>query len=159
MMISLKTKILYSIDSELKENWNKKDLKEFYEFEQSLKGDIKSCEWEQRIVNTKLLCYGKTSSKAREVADKIKKGNYIEFLENIEIKTHFDSLVCAFLICKIKDFDLFEKMLDKYVLTIDNWASCDTLKFKKRDKEKLTYMITYILGPTNKITANLTGVV
>jgi len=58
-------------------------------------------------------------------------------LDNIKIENHLDSLVCAFLICSIKDQKTFEKYLDKYVLTIDNWASCDTLKFKGKDEKAL----------------------
>lgn len=121
----------------IKAHWTKNDIAEFYEFEKTLIGDEKSCKWEQKIVNTQLQCFGKTSSKAKEVAKQIKKGNFCEFVDNLCVKTHFDSLVLAFLICQIKDFELFEEKLTTFVQTIDNWASCDTLKFAKYDKHKL----------------------
>lgn len=125
-----------------KEYWKSKDFEEFRAYQESVKGSLENQKWEQRIVNTKLDCLAKTSTKAREMAKQIKKGNYFEFLDNIEIKTHCDSLVCAFLLNSIKNFADFEPRLDKFVKTIDNWASCDTLKFDKKDKEqckKLSY--------------------
>ena len=121
----------------VKDNWTKNDLDDFKEYLNSLKSSKHDCEWEQKIVNTKLECFGRTSTKARELSKQIKKGNYLSFLDNIKITTHLESLVCAFLISEIKDFETFEKELDKYVLTIDNWASCDTLRFKNKDDSKL----------------------
>ena len=121
----------------IKENWTKQDIQDFYHFENILKGDKKDCEWEQKIVATKLECFAKTSLKAKQVAKQILKGNYFSFLDEIQIKTHFDSIVCANIISHIKNFEVFEKYLDKYVLTIDNWASCDTLSFKNKPHEKL----------------------
>lgn len=120
-----------------KTHWSKDDIKSFVNFEQSFYGLEKDCLWEQRIVNTKLPCCGRTSTKAKEIVKEIKKGNYLEFLDGVKITTHLESLVFAFLVCSIKDFDVFEKYLDKFVLTIDNWASADTLRFQKKDYEQL----------------------
>jgi len=116
-----------------KNKWTNIDIKSYQKYALSLKGDKLNCQWEQRIVNTKLPCFARSSTKAREVAKQIAKGNYLNFLDKIVIKTHFDSLVCAFLINKIKDFKVYVKYLNKYVKTIDNWASCDTLKFNRFD--------------------------
>ncbi len=121
----------------IKSSWNKYDILDFYEYEKSFIGDEKSCKWEQKIINTSLPCYGKTVTKAKAVAKEIRKGNYLEFVDNLKVKTFFDSIVLGVLICSIKDFDVFSRELKKYSLTIDNWASSDTLSFKKRDKEKL----------------------
>lgn len=121
----------------VRQNWSKGDIKDFHEREQFLKGDEHNCEWEQRIVNTGLECFARTSAKAKDAVKLIKKGNFYEFLDNIDIKTHFDSLVCGYLINSIKDFEMHEKYLDKFILTIDNWASVDTLKFDKLDRDRL----------------------
>ena len=121
----------------IKTHWSKKDLDELKIYLNTLKSSNYDCEWEQRIVNTKLECFGRTSTKARELVKIIKKGNYIDFLDNIHITNHLESIICAFLISNIKDFEVFEKKLDNYVTTIDNWASCDTLRFKNKDKNKL----------------------
>lgn len=121
----------------IKTSWKTKDIIEYYNEQKNLIGDKKSCEWEQKIINTSLPCYGKTASKATAVAKEIKKGNFLEFLDLVEIKTFFDSIVVACLICKIKDFNLFSKKLKEYVLTIDNWASSDKLDFKRKEKAEL----------------------
>ena len=119
------------------DNWTPEKIAEFKMYEQTIKSDEKDCEWEQRIVNTKQECFGRTSAKAKDITKQICKGNFLSFLDNLKIENHLESLIYSYLICKIKDFDLFEKYLDKFVGTIDNWASSDTLTFKKRDKEKL----------------------
>jgi len=124
----------------IKSVWTKDDIVEFHLFEQSFKGADRDCEWEQRIVNTKLDCYGKTSSKVKDVVKSVKKGNFISFLDNLDIQTHFDSLCYAFMLPAIKDFTTFKNHLDKYVLTIDNWASCDSLKFDKYKAESIYYL-------------------
>lgn len=119
------------------DTWNEENILEYYNEQTKLIGDKKSCEWEQKIINTSLPCYGKTASKATKIAKQIKKGNFIEFLDKVQIKTFFDSIVVACLICYIKDFNLFKEKLEKYVLTIDNWASSDKLDFKRKEKEEL----------------------
>jgi len=115
----------------VKNNWTTKDFEELKAYCKTLKGDQFNCEWEQRIINTKLECFARTSTKARTIANQIKKGNYMEFLEKIQINTLLDSLIYAHLMNCIKDENVYCNLLDKYVLTIDNWASCDTLKFDK----------------------------
>lgn len=121
----------------IKEHWTNKDIEEFIQYEAELIGDENDCSWEQRIVNTKLKCFGKTSQKAKILTKSIKKGNFYEFLDKFLIKNHLDSLLYAFLVCEIKDFEIFKNYLIKYVNTIDNWASADTLKFQKRNYEQL----------------------
>lgn len=121
----------------VKDNWTRQDIEEFQNWEFELKGDEHNCKWEQRIVNTGLECFARTSAKAKDVVRQIKKGNFYEFLDIIQIKTHFDSLVCGYLINGIKDFEIHEKYLDKFILSIDNWASVDTLKFDKLDKDRI----------------------
>ena len=121
----------------VKNIWLKEDFEEYRQYCMSIKSSERDCLWEKKIVNTSLECFGKTSFKAKQIAKEIKKGNVVSFLENLKIENHLDSLVAGYLICSIKDFNLFKNFLDKYVLTIDNWASCDTLKFEKKDKNLL----------------------
>ncbi len=121
----------------IKENWTKDDIKEFIEFEKTLKGNQKEIEFEQKIVLTKLPCYGKTSSKAREIYKQIKKGNFSEFIQNMEITSHFDTILLDLFITNIKDFNEFKKHLLRLIKQYDNWASCDALSFKKRPYNKL----------------------
>ena len=121
----------------VRSNWLDEDIKLFKQYELSFLGDKKDCEWEQRIVNTKLQCFGKTSGKAKKLVKEIKKGNYLEFIDHLKIENHLESLIVAFLISSIKDFGEFESKLDNFVKTIDNWASTDTLRFQKKDRSKL----------------------
>ena len=119
------------------QNWTDEDIKNYQKYVLSLKGDNFNCEWEKRIVNTKLMCLARTSTKAKEIAKQILKGNYLSFIEKFPFETHADSIVLAYLICKIKDFEVFNKYLTKFAESADNWASCDSLKFKKWPKDKL----------------------
>lgn len=121
----------------VKENWTENDILNFHQWSLKLKGDDYDCKWEKRIVNTELECFARTSAKAKDCVKQIKKGNYISFLDLVDIKTHFDSIVSAYLINLIKDFEEYKKQLDKFVLTIDNWASADVLKFEKHSGENL----------------------
>ena len=121
----------------VKNIWTDKDIKEFNDYILILKSNEKDCTWEKKIVNTKLDCFGKTSFKAKQLCKEIKKGNFISFIEKLKIENHLHSLLIGYLISSIKDFDNFEKFLLKYVLTIDNWASCDTIKFKNKNKKSL----------------------
>lgn len=117
--------------------WTDEDICKYEEYMLSIKGDDFNCEWEKRIVNTRLSCIARTSSKAKVVSKEIAKGNFLSFIEKFPFNTHADTIVLAYLICKIKDFDVFKKYLTKFANSVDNWASCDSLKFKKRPKDKL----------------------
>lgn len=120
-----------------KDNWSRVDFEEFDEYVKSLKGDENDCAWEKRIVNTNLECFARTSSKAKDIVKELKKGNYIQFLDGVQIKTHLHSIVCAYLLNQMKQFEIYKKYLDKFVLSIDNWASSDVLKFTKISTEEL----------------------
>ena len=121
----------------IKTTWKISDIKEFCEFEKTLKGTEKDCIWEQKIVNTNLECFGRTSQKAKDIVKDLKKGNYVEFIQNLKVTNMLESLIVAHLISKIKDFETFKICLSNYVETIDNWASCDTLNFSKQNYEEL----------------------
>lgn len=122
----------------IKENWEAKDFVGFKKFEKSLKEkDETRCEWEQNIVGTSLECFGKTSTKAKQLASEIRKGNFVSFVQGLKIENLLESLTVSHLLSQIKDFSVFEKELTKFANGIDNWASCDTLNFSKHSKESL----------------------
>ncbi|MBQ3047915.1 MAG: DNA alkylation repair protein [Clostridia bacterium] len=128
-----------------KSTWNNADFDDYYLFLNTIKGNDFNCAWEQKIVNTKLPCFSIGSKNTRLIANEIYKGNYTDFLKNIEFRTHVDTLVFAFILNKIKDFDLYEKFLINFSHKVDNWASCDTLKYKNKDKQKLFYLCNKLL--------------
>ena len=125
------------VENLTKQSWSKSEFEEYRKYIESIKGDELNCKWEQRIVNTKLPCCAQSCTKARSIASAIFKGNYIEFLQNIFFENHIDTLVYAYILNRIKDFNVFEKYLLSFAKKVDNWASCDALKHKNKDKSKL----------------------
>lgn len=126
-------------------DWNAADLLEFKKWARTLKGDENNCAWEQRIVNTKLECFARTSAKAKEIVKEIKKGNYLSFLDNLKIENHLESIVYAYLLNGTKDFKTYKKYLFEFIPTIDNWASTDVLKFAKIDSQNLVELSKELL--------------
>lgn len=113
--------------------WTKDDIKEFHEYEKTLIADEKDCFWEKKICVTSLPCYGRTSAKAKDAAKEIKKGDYISFLDNIDIISHFDMITSIYLINNIKDYELFRCYLNRFSLQFDSWAHVDSVKPKIKD--------------------------
>ena len=94
-----------------KDTWLNADLQEYRAYINTIKGDENNCLWEQRIVNTALPCVARSCEKARAISNAIFKGNYIEFLNNIEFKMHIDTLVYAYILNKIQDFCYYSNIL------------------------------------------------
>lgn len=128
----------------IKDKWTKNDIDDFHKYENELKSDSYNCEWESKIVNTKYPCYGSSSSKAKAAVKLIKKGNYISFLDNLDIISHFDLLCACYLINEIKDFDTFKKYLERYIKYFDSWAHTDTIKPKISKEELYKMSLDYI---------------
>ena len=53
------------------------------------------------------------------------------------VDNHFDLECCLFLINEIKEYDIFKKYLDKYILLFDSWAHTDSIKPTKINVNKL----------------------
>lgn len=74
------------------------------------------------------------------------------FLKNRHRYYELDNLH-AVLISQVKDFDLCLALLDDFLLTIDNWATCDMLRPKCfNQKEKLFLSIKRWLGAEHTYT-------
>ena len=78
--------------------------------------------------------------KQREIAKRIAKGNWQEFLENVQNKYYEETMIEGLVIGYIK-LPLQEKLhyIQNFVNKIDNWAVCDSfcsnLKIKQADQE------------------------
>lgn len=119
-----------------REHWTKKDIEEYQHYLTSFsKGKEKSL-WEQRIVNTNMPCIAVPSDVVKNIAKQINKGNFIEFLELWPWDNFTNTTIIGYQICQIKDWDIFKKYLFKYANLADNWATCDTLKFKIKEDNK-----------------------
>ena len=120
--------------------WNKNDGIFFENYLESISGNEKEREFEKRVVNTLLPCLGIKSNQIKQISSEIAKGNFKDFINLWLFNNHTEVLILGELICKIDEFDLFKKLLTKYALLVDNWAACDTLKFKKRGKNKHLFL-------------------
>lgn len=125
----------------VKEKWNKDDGKEFVKYLESLRNEDK-IEWSRNILNTNMPVLAIKTPVIRDIVKNISKGNYLSFLD-LELNDYYEnSAINGSLICKIKDFDTMKKYLDKYVVKIDNWASCDLLSFDMNGREGIFYNLS-----------------
>ena len=119
-----------------KEHWKKEDIKPFLAYLKSFSKGTDKALWEQRIVNTKMPCLAVPSTKIDEIVKEIFKGNYIEYLSLWIFENLSCTLIISKLISKIKDFKTFKFYLEKFSEQVDNWASCDTIKFNTKNNEQ-----------------------
>ena len=112
----------------IKEKWTKKDIKEFNNYLIS-KRNKEKITWTKNIVNTNKQVLAIKTKELKEIAKQIYKGNYLSFLDNMNFDIYETSIIYAYLIVRIKDFNILKKYLDTYSNNIDNWSCCDTLKF------------------------------
>jgi len=123
----------------VKEHWTQSDIDEFQKYLLTFNKGTDKGLWEQRIINTKLLCIAVPSSVVKKFTDEISKGNFLKFLDFFAWENFTNTSINGGLICKIKDFETMVIYLTKYANKIDNWASCDLLKFNINDKNKEKY--------------------
>jgi len=126
----------------IKSNWTKEDGIEFIKYLESFKREEK-IKWTKNIVNTKMKVLAIKSPEINEIAKQIKKGNFLSFLD-LNLNNYYENtLINGNLIASIKDFELMKKYLDSYSKKIDNWASCDTLKFNIKNNEENFMNLSY----------------
>lgn len=133
---------------ELNREWKAKDRKEFIKYIESFQNKEKQ-EWTKRIINTNLSLLALPTNQVKDFSKEILKGNYLSFLD-LEIDNYYETIaIQGMIICQIKDFSLMKKYLDKYVLKIDNWAHCDLLSLKVKNKETEYWQLIneYIKSP------------
>ena len=139
--------------------WGKSDIEEFHAFLKTFSKGKEKGEWERKIVNTALPCIAVPAPKVKEISKEIFKGDYLSFLDNIDIKNHSESLVVGGVISKIKDFDLLTNNLQRYLENVDNWSSVDTLAFQTKGKEKEFLNLAKIYVKSDKAFVRRTGVI
>lgn len=122
----------------IKNIWTETDIDNLEKYLQTLSKGTDKAKWEQKIVNTNLPCLAIDSKQVESIAKEIAKGNFISYIDLFPFNNHTETVILGSLICKIKDFEQFEFYLDKYANKVDNWASCDTLKFdvQKSNEQK-----------------------
>lgn len=123
----------------IKKHWGAEDITAFHEYVLSFSKGVEKGEWEKRIVNTRLPCIAVPSPIVKKMTNQISKGNFLEFLDIFNILNYTEQVIYGGLICKIKEFLLMKKYLDKYFSKVDNWAAVDTLKFNINNSNKREY--------------------
>lgn len=118
----------------VKEKWDEKDVSEFIMYLKSFVREDKVA-WTKNLLNTDMNVLAIKSPEILTIVNEIKKGNYLSFLD-LDINEYYENTaINGKLICKIKDFDVMKKYLDNYSMKVDNWASCDLLKFNVKGNE------------------------
>lgn len=136
----------------IKEKWTKKEYNELVRYLYSLE-DIKYKEFHSKLTyNTNII--GIKIPILKQISKDICKGNYLEFIEFVTTNTYEEWLIFGLIIGYSKlDFNKKLELLDKYIINIDNWASCDivcaNMKDFKKNKEK-GYKYIFKLIKSNK---------
>ncbi len=118
----------------VKEKWTEKDTSDFLKYLESIKKEDKIV-WTRNLLKTDMEVLAIPTSKIRDMAKEILKGNYKSFLE-LKLNNYYDNIaINGFIVSYIKDFDKLKQYLDYYVTTIDSWALTDLLKFNIKGNE------------------------
>ena len=119
----------------IKDIWTKNDRIEFKKYLETYKREEK-VEWTKNIVNTNMNVLAIKAPEIKYISNEIKKGNFLSFLD-LELDDYFENIsINGSLISSIKDFELMKKYLDMYSIKIENWASCDLIKFNIKNNEE-----------------------
>lgn len=132
----------------IKDNWTKEDYNEFLEYLYSL-GDTKYKEFHSKLTyNTNII--GIKVPILKDISKSISKGNFLSFIEYVTTNTYEEWLIFGLIIGYSKmDFNDKLNLLDKYIVGIDNWASCDIACANMKDfKKNMDKGYNYILKLT-----------
>ncbi len=118
-----------------KDKWRQEDILELENYLQDHARPQKVA-WTQNIIRTSHKLFAIPSGELRDIAHKICKGNYLDFLENNSFSSYEITFIYGIVLNNLKDFDQLVKYLNKYANYVDCWALCDILKFKTKYFEK-----------------------
>lgn len=125
----------------IKDKWTKDDIKEFVKYLETFQRKDK-IEWTTNIINTKLPVLAILSPELKKITKQIMKGNYLSFLD-LDLNDYYECMaINSIIISNIKNFETKKKYLLKYSKKIENWASCDSLKFDTEGKEQKHYKLS-----------------
>lgn len=118
-----------------KDTWNKEDLSVFEDELYSLRKEDK-IQFTKNVVNTKMNVLAISLKDLKKYAGDIYKGNYCSYLDLMAHRYFESTITDAFVISRIKDFNLQKKYILKLSKYIDNWSTVDTLKFNIKGQEQ-----------------------
>lgn len=105
--------------------WNENTYQEYLEYLKGL-GETKYKEFSLGLCTTKYEMLGIRLPILRNIAKKISKTNYIDFLKLCTDSYYEEVLIEGFVISNINDEELFDKYFDVFIKKIDNWGICDS---------------------------------
>lgn len=120
---------------------NYTNYNEFIKYLQSQK-DIKYKKFHFKLLkNNKINLIGIRTPKLKEIAKEISKNDYQNFISNNTHETYEETLIHGLILGYLKiEFEKLEKLLNDFIVYIDNWATCDltvtNLKIFKKEQEK-----------------------
>ncbi len=131
--------------------WSKEEYNNFISYLFNISEKEYKLFQEKLIPNKNII--GIRTNILKKIAKEIYKGNYDEFLNIMQNNYYEENILYGLIISNIKDTKTLLPYLNKYILIIDNWASCDifasSLKIVKNNKDIfLNYIIKCI--KTNK---------
>lgn len=125
-----------------------KNIEEFQSYLKSLENKEK-IERSKIITKTTLPVLGINNPTLKAIANDIYKNDFLNFLDLMIWDYYENTIINGYLINKIKDFNTFKHYLDIYSKKIDNWASCDVLKFNVKNNEESFFNLSLEYSQSN----------
>lgn len=125
-----------------------KNIDEFQSYLKSLENKDK-IERSKIITKTTLPVLGINNPTLKAIANDIYKNDFLNFLDLMIWDYYENTIINGYLINKIKDFNTFKHYLDIYSKKIDNWASCDVLKFNVKNNEESFFNLSLEYSQSN----------
>lgn len=133
----------------IRKSWSNNDYQEFLEYLFSIKEE-KYRQFQSKIIPNKKII-GIRTHILKKIAKEISKGNYKEFLSLIKNYYYEENILYGLILTNIKDITTVIEYLDKYILIIDNWSSCDlTISNLKIVKKHKNLFFEYVLNNINR---------
>ena len=125
-----------------------KNIEEFQSYLKSLENKEK-IERSKIITKTTLPVLGINNPTLKAIANDIYKNDFLNFLDLMIWDYYENTIINGYLINKIKDFNTFKHYLDIYSKKVDNWASCDVLKFNVKNNEESFFNLSLEYSQSN----------
>lgn len=125
-----------------------KNIDEFQSYLKSLENKEK-IERSKIITKTTLPVLGINNPTLKNIAKDIYKNDFLNFLDLMIWDYYENTIINGYLINKIKDFNTFKHYLDIYSKKVDNWATCDVLKFNVKNNEENFFNLSLEYSQSN----------
>lgn len=108
--------------------WNDNSYNQFIEYLSTIKDETYSKFHFKLLKNDKIKVIGIRTPILKEIAKKIAKTGYLEFIKLNKHKYYEETILHGLVVTYLKiDFNESIKLFEEYIKYIDNWASCDII--------------------------------